>query len=175
MSLLIFVLFSVFSLSAQVDEYQEYMDAMKKQQSEYEEKSKKDASKLEKEYSDYLEKANAEFAEFMAKEWALFEEFKVQELSMMHPKIKEAPVADKSKLTDIISDELQFNDVQNLPQISDVANVNAGDAVNYTPRTDNYVVRKVVTDSGVKDVVVIDDFSSFIKNNFINIINKTSL
>lgn len=165
MSLLIFVLFSVFSLSAQVDEYQEYMDAMKKQQSEYEEKSKKDASKLEKEYSDYLEKANAEFAEFMAKEWALFEEFKVQELSMMHPKIKEAPVADKSKLTDIISDELQFNDVQNLPQISDVANVNAGDAVNYTPRTDNYVVRKVVTDSGVKDVVVIDDFSSFIKNN----------
>lgn len=164
MSLLIFAMFSVFTLSAQVDEYQEYLNSMKKQQSDFEEKSKKDASKLEKEYSEYIEKANAEFAEFVAKEWALYEEFKVHELSMMQPKIKEAPMTDMTQLTEIKSDDIQYNDVETLPQVSDVANVNAGDAVDYKPRTDNYVVRKVITDSGVQNVVSYNDFSSYVKN-----------
>ena len=140
---------------------------MKKEQSEFMQSANNQTQKLSKEYDEFVTKANAEFAEFLAKEWALFEEFKTQELSMTLPKIDKLPETPKSEIADVQSGDVKYKDNAELPQVSDIDNVNTGDAVNYTPRKDNYVVRKVVTNSGVKEVSQPSDFVSYAKANVI--------
>ena len=152
---------------SQDDEYQKYLESLKKEQSEFMQSANNQTQKLSKEYDEFVTKANAEFAEFLAKEWALFEEFKTQELSMTLPKINKLPEAPKTEVTDVQSGDVQYKNNAELPKISDIENVNAGDAVNYTPRKDNYVVRKVVTNSGVKEVSQPSDFVSYTKANVI--------
>ena len=73
--LLLMLSMTTVSLFAQDDEYQKYLESLKKEQDA-------EMQKLSNEFSDFKAKANAEFADFVAKEWALFEEFKTQELSM---------------------------------------------------------------------------------------------
>ena len=152
---------------SQDDEYQKYLESLKKEQSEFMQSANNQTQKLSKEYDEFVTKANAEFAEFLAKEWALFEEFKTQELSMTLPKIDKLPEAPKSEIADVQSGDVKYKDNTELPQVSDIDNVNTGDAVNYTPRKDNYVVRKVVTNSGVKEVSQPSDFVSYAKANVI--------
>ena len=152
---------------SQDDEYQKYLESLKKEQSEFMQSANNQTQKLSKEYDEFVTKANAEFAEFLAKEWALFEEFKTQELSMTLPKIDKLPETPKSEIADVQSGDVKYKDNTELPQVSDIDNVNTGDAVNYTPRKDNYVVRKVVTNSGVKEVSQPSDFVSYTKANVI--------
>lgn len=152
--------------SSQDDEYQRYLESLKKEQSDY-------VQKANQEYEDFVTKANAEFAEFIAKEWALFEEFKTQELSMTLPKIDKVPEAPKSNITEIQSGDVQYKNNSDLPEVSSIASVNAGDGINYTPREDNYVVRKVVTNSGVKDINKPSDYMTYTKPNVINAQNFT--
>lgn len=161
-----FAIFSFLFLSsfAQDDEYQKMIDAFKKEQMDMINQSKKEMADLEKEYQDYVTKINAEYAEFIRKSWQLYEEFVNQDLSMSLPKIKQVPVADKSKLTDIKSNEVQYKTVENLPQISDVSSVNNGENSTSHSASDNYVVRKVVTNNGVKNVNTIADFPSYVKS-----------
>ena len=153
---------------SQDDEYQKYLESLKKEQTEFMQKANEQKQKLSDEYDEFVTKANAEFAEFLAKEWALFEEFKIQELSMTLPKINKLPEAPKSDVTNLQSGYVQYKDNAELPQVSDVDNVNTGDAVNYTPRKDNYVVRKVVTNTGVKEISNPSDFVSYTKANVIS-------
>ena len=160
--LALFCLMSFFVYS-QDDEYQKYLESLKKEQSEFIQKSTDNAQKLQEEYDSFVTKANAEFAEFLAKEWALFEEFKTQELSMTLPKIDKVPEAPKTDVTEIQSGDVKYKDNAELPQVADIDNVNAGDAVNYTPRQDNYVVRKVVTNSGVREISKPSDFVTYTK------------
>lgn len=157
-----------FHAFSQDDEYQKYLESLKKEQSEFMQSAKNQTQELSKEYDEFVTKANAEFAEFLAKEWALFEEFKTQELSMTLPKIDKLPEAPKSDVTDVQSANVQYKDNSELPQVSDIDNVNIGDAVNYTPRQDNYVVRKVVTNTGVKEISNPSDFVSYTKANVIS-------
>ena len=103
----------------------------------------------------------------MKKEWELYENFKTQELTMTLPKIQSAPATSKSNVTETSGDDIQYKNVGPLPQVSSVASVNLGaSANNYTPRKDNYVVRKVVTDSGVKEVTT-NDFSSYANKKYV--------
>ncbi|MBR4155145.1 MAG: hypothetical protein IKU01_00370 [Bacteroidales bacterium] len=147
------VLCSTFISSiAQVDNFQQMKDSYQKE-----------FDKMKNEYQDYVTKANAEYAEFIRKSWELYEEFANQELSMSLPKLKQIPVADKSQLTDIESNEVQYKDTENLPQISDISNINDGENNTSHSSSDNYVVRKVVTNTGVKNVNEISDFSSYVK------------
>lgn len=165
LSLLLFLyVISLYGFS-QDDEYQKYLESLKKEQSEFMQKANEQTQKLSEEYDEFVTKANAEFAEFLAKEWTLFEEFKTQELSMTLPKINKLPEAPKSDVTDVQSGDVQYKDNAELPQVSVIYNVDAGDAVNYTPRQDNYVVRKVVTSSGVKEISKPSDFVSYTKAN----------
>lgn len=163
-SILIILSITFFAAVAQVDEYQQYLDSYKKEQDrmikEYENKT----TDMVKEYQKFVTEANAEYAEFIRKEWTLFEEFKTQELSMSLPKIKEIPVAEKSVVTEIKSDDVEYKNVRILPEVSDISNVNSDANYKNTPREDNYVVRKTVTNSGVKDVSTYSDFSSYVKN-----------
>ena len=173
LSLLLFLyVISLYGFS-QDDEYQKYLESLKKEQSEFMQSANNHTQKLSKEYDEFVTKANAEFAEFLAKEWALFEEFKTQELSMTLPKINKLPEAPKSEITDVQSGDVQYKNNAELPQVSDIDNVNTGDAVNYTPRQDNYVVRKVVTNTGVKEISNPSDFVSYAKNNVIASQNVT--
>lgn len=151
------------SLHAQDDEYQKYLEEMKKQQAEFKQEATVQKQKLEQEFDDYKAKANAEFAEFIAKEWKLFEEFKIQEIAMSSPKIEEAPQAVASGITDVNSDEVSYTDTDMLPQVSEILDVNDGYGNDFTPRTDNYVVRKVLSDKGVQNITT--DFSSYMKHN----------
>ena len=168
LSLLLFLyVISLYGFS-QDDEYQKYLESLKKEQSEFMQKANEQTQKLSEEYDEFVTKANAEFAEFLAKEWTLFEEFKTQELSMTLPKINKLPEAPKSEVIDVQSGYVQYKDNAELPQISDIDNVNIGDAVNYTPRQDNYVVRKVVTNTGVKEISNPSDFVSYTKANVIS-------
>ena len=165
LSLLLFLyVISLYGFS-QDDEYQKYLESLKKEQSEFMQKANEQTQKLSEEYDEFVTKANVEFAEFLAKEWTLFEEFKTQELSMTLPKINKLPEAPKSDVTDVQSGDVQYKDNAELPQVSVIYNVDAGDAVNYTPRQDNYVVRKVVTSSGVKEISKPSDFVSYTKAN----------
>ena len=165
LSLLLFLyVISLYGFS-QDDEYQKYLESLKKEQSEFMQKANEQTQKLSEEYDEFVTKANAEFAEFLAKEWTLFEEFKTQELSMTLPKINKLPEAPKSDVIDVRSGDVQYKDNAELPQVSVIYNVDAGDAVNYTPRQDNYVVRKVVTSSGVKEISKPSDFVSYTKAN----------
>lgn len=146
------IFISIFCSSiAQVDEYQQYLESLKKEQSEFVQDNKKDQSKISQEYSDFKAKANAEFAEFVAKEWALFEEFKTQELSMSKPKPKSVPQADKSAVTDIDSDVIDYKKAEKESKETVTEVVKSETKVSLAPRTDSYNVKKVVTDSGVKD------------------------
>ena len=151
---------------SQDHKYQRYLESLKKEQADY-------VQKANQEYEDFVTKANAEFAEFIAKEWALFEEFKTQELSMTLPKIDKVPEAPKSNVTEIQSGDVQYKNNSDLPEVSSIASVNAGDGINYTPREDNYVVRKVVTNSGVKDINKPSDYMTYTKPNVINAQNFT--
>lgn len=151
----------VMSSYSQDDEYRQYLKSLKKQQTDFQKNTNAETQRLNEEYTDYREKANAEFAEFIAKEWRLFEEFKLQELSMTIPKIDSVPVADKTGVSDAKSNDVEYKSSEILPQVADIKNVNDGYGENLTPRADNYVIRKVVTDNGVHDVVT--DFSSFLK------------
>lgn len=151
----------VMSSYSQDDEYRQYLESLKKQQTDFQKNTNAETQRLNEEYTDYREKANAEFAEFIAKEWRLFEEFKLQELSMTIPKIDSVPVADKTGVSDAKSNDVEYKSSEILPQVADIKNVNDGYGENLTPRADNYVIRKVVTDNGVHDVVT--DFSSFLK------------
>ena len=160
--------FFVISLHSQDDEYQKYLKSLQEEQSNFNQQGQQAVSELEQEYSNFISKANAEFADFVSKEWALFEEFKTQELSMSLPKIKEAPITQKTGLTNISSNEITYKETDMLPQVSDIRTVESSDGIYYTPREDNYVVRKAVTDSGVKDITLTSDFSSFVKNNITN-------
>lgn len=141
--LLLMLSMTTVSLFAQDDEYQKYLESLKKEQDA-------EMQKLSNEFSDFKAKANAEFADFVAKEWALFEEFKTQELSMTLPKIDKIPEAPKTEVTNIDSD-VKYKKTETLPTVSKVESVNSGAEVKFTPRTDNFVVKKTVTDSGVKE------------------------
>ena len=61
--LLMMSLFVVLSY-AQDDEYQKYLESLKKEQTEFQNESKANALKLAEEYNDFKAKANAEFAAF---------------------------------------------------------------------------------------------------------------
>lgn len=161
-----FCIVSLFAYS-QDDEYQRYLESLKKEQAAFEEDAKNTEQSLVDEYVDFKAKANAEFAEFIAKEWALFEEFKTQELSMSLPKIDKAPEAPKSDVTEMKSDEVNYKTNDELPEVADIDNVEASDGINYTPRTDNYVVKKMVTNTGVQDITKASDFSKFIKTEVV--------
>lgn len=163
-SLILLVLcFATSSLFSQDDEYQKYMESLRKEQSEFIQNASDNSQKMLEEYADFVQKKNAEFADFMAREWALFEEFKTQELSMSLPKIKDVPVAAKSGVTDVKSVEIKYKQYDDLPEVNDIENVNEIDGINYVPKTDNYVVRKTVTTSGVKEFSVQTDLSSSTK------------
>ena len=148
--LLSFIMISFVAYS-QDDEYQRYLESMKQQMSEMQNDYNSNVSNMYEEYSDYKSKAIAEFADFIAKEWALFEEFKVQELSMNVPKLKEMPVAKESKVTEVVSTEVSYKADNDLPKVTNLAD--SEQKANKQPaEADNYVVRKVVTEAGVKDV-----------------------
>ena len=167
LSLFILLIAASFTLMAQVDEYQEYLNSLKKEQEEFARQTEKNISNLQKEYQKFVTEANAEYAAFMKKEWELYENFKTQELTMTLPKIQSAPATSKSNVTETSGDDIQYKNVGPLPQVSSVASVNLGaSANNYTPRKDNYVVRKVVTDSGVKEVTT-NDFSSYANKKYV--------
>ena len=167
LSLFILLIAASFPLMAQVDEYQEYLNSLKKEQEEFARQTEKNISNLQKEYQKFVTEANAEYAAFMKKEWELYENFKIQELTMTLPKIQSAPATSKSNVTETSGDDIQYKNVGPLPQVSSVASVNLGaSANNYTPRKDNYVVRKVVTDSGVKEVTT-NDFSSYANKKYV--------
>lgn len=159
----IFCVMSFFAYS-QDDEYQKYLESLKKEQSEFMKNASGNSQDLHKEYADFVIKADAEFADFLAKEWALFEEFKTQELSMTLPKINKVPEAPKKEITEA-SGDVKYKNNNQLPQVSDVKSVNISDEISNTPRQDNYVVRKVVTESGVKDVTKISDHVTYTKAN----------
>lgn len=165
--LLLLLSLSVISLSlySQDDEYQKYLESLRKEQAAFEEDMKNAEQSLVNEYEDFKAKANAEFAEYIAKEWALFEEFKTQELSMTLPKIDKIPEAPKTEVTEIQTDEITYKNNDELPQVSDIDNVEAGDGIDYTPRADNYVVKKVLTNEGVQEITKPADFSNYIKTN----------
>lgn len=148
LSLSFVVLSSV--LYSQDDEYQRYLESMRQQMSDMRNDYNNAANSMSEEFADYKAKAIAEFADFMAKEWALFEEFKTQELSMNIPKPKEMPVAKESKVTDIVSTEVTYKNNDDLPKVSNVADADKTKEQKSTP--DAYVVRKLITDKGVKDV-----------------------
>ena len=167
LSLFILLIAASFPLMAQVDEYQEYLNSLKKEQEEFARQTEKNISNLQKEYQKFVTEANAEYAAFMKKEWELYENFKTQELTMTLPKIQSAPATSKSNVTETSGDDIQYKNVESLPQVSSIASVNSGaSANNYTPRKDNYVVRKVVTDSGVKEVAT-NDFSSYANKKYV--------
>ena len=167
LSLFILLIAASFPLMAQVDEYQEYLNSLKKEQEEFARQTEKNISNLQKEYQKFVTEANAEYAAFMKKEWELYENFKTQELTMTLPNIQSAPATSKSNVTETSGDDIQYKNVGPLPQVSSVASVNLGaSANNYTPRKDNYVVRKVVTDSGVKEVTT-NDFSSYANKKYV--------
>ena len=159
----IFCVMSFFAYS-QDDEYQKYLESLKKEQSEFMKNANSNSQDLHNEYADFVTKANAEFADFLAKEWALFDEFKTQELSMTLPKINKVPEAPKKEITEA-SGDVKYKNNNQLPQVSDIKNVNANDEISNAPRQDNYVVRKVVTDSGVKNVTQISDHVTYTKPN----------
>ncbi len=165
--LLLLLSLSVISLYlySQDDEYQKYLESLRKEQAAFEEDMKNSEQSLVNEYEDFKAKANAEFAEYIAKEWALFEEFKTQELSMTLPKIDKIPEAPKTEVTEIQTDEITYKNNDELPQVSDIDNVEAGDGIDYTPRADNYVVKKVLTNEGVQEITKPADFSNYIKTN----------
>ena len=160
---LLFLLLLVISFCgySQDDEYQKYLESFRKEQSDFMQNATDNSQVLYDEFAEFVSKTNAEFAEFLAKEWALFEEFKTQSLTMTLPKLSEVPEAPKSDIIEIQSDELKYKNDVSLPQVSDIDNVNEGNGINYTPRQDNYVVRKVITNSGVKDVSHLSDFVSY--------------
>ena len=159
----IFCVMSFFAYS-QDDEYQKYLESLKKEQSEFMKNANSNSQDLHNEYADFVTKANAEFADFLAKEWALFDEFKTQELSMTLPKINKVPEAPKKEITEA-SGDVKYKNNNQLPQVSDIKNVNANDEISNAPRQDNYVVKKVVTDSGVKNVTQISDHVTYTKPN----------
>lgn len=163
----LFFIFAV-SLFSQDDEYQRYLKSLQEEQSKFSKQNQQSISDLKEEYSDFISKANAEFAEFVSKEWTLFEEFKTEELSMTLPKIDKAPAAQKSQLTEINSNEVCYKNANALPQVADIKTVESSDGVNYTPREDNYVVRKNVTSSGVKEANRPSGFASQVKRDIIN-------
>ena len=148
LSLLFVVVSSV--LYSQDDEYQRYLESMQQQMSDMQNDYNNAANSMSEEFAEYKAKAIAEFADFMAKEWALFEEFKTQELSMTVPKPKEMPVAKESRVTDIVSTEVTYKNNDELPKVSNVADADKTKEQKSTP--DAYVVRKLITDKGVKDV-----------------------
>ena len=167
LTLLMLLIVVSFSLMAQVDEYQEYLNSLRKEQETFVKNTNKNISEMQKEYQKFVTEANAEYASFMKKEWELYENFKTQELTMTLPKIQSAPATSKSNVTETSGDDIQYKNVGPLPQVSSVASVNLGaSANNYTPRKDNYVVRKVVTDSGVKEVTT-NDFSSYANKKYV--------
>lgn len=150
---------------SQDDEYQKYLESLKEEQSKFLQDANKHTQRLNEEYDEFITKANAEFAEFLAREWALFEEFKTQELTMTLPKIDKAPEAPKSGITESSSDDLQYKNNAQLPQVSNINNVNTSDKTDYTPRQNNYVVRKTITHSGVKEINNISDHITYTKTN----------
>ena len=85
LSLFILLIAASFPLMAQVDEYQEYLNSLKKEQEEFARQTEKNISNLQKEYQKFVTEANAEYAAFMKKEWELYENFKTQELTMTLP------------------------------------------------------------------------------------------
>lgn len=165
----ILLLLSFFVMSflvySQDDEYQRYLESIKKEQTEFKEDSEKNAQSLDAEFVDFKAKANAEFAEFVAKEWALFEDFKTQELSMTLPKIDKVPELPKSGITEINSTDVKYKSNSELPQVSVIDNVNAGEGFASSSHTDNYVVRKVVTNSGVKEITKPSAHVRIVKDN----------
>ncbi len=111
---LLFLLLLVISFCgySQDDEYQKYLESLRKEQSDFMQNSTDNSQVLYDEFAEFVSKTNAEFAEFLAKEWALFEEFKTQSLTMTLPKLSEVPEAPKSDIIEIQSDELKYkNDV----------------------------------------------------------------
>lgn len=155
LSLLILLIVASFPLMAQVDEYQEYLNSLKKEQEAFAKNEEKNISEMQKEYQKFVTEANAEYAAFMKKEWELYENFKTQELTMTLPKIQSAPSTSKSELTEINADDVQYKNIESLPKVSAIANVNTGASANgYTPGKDNYVVRKIVTSAGDRKSVV---------------------
>lgn len=165
---LLILLVASFSLVAQVDEYQEYLNSLKKEQENFVKNAEKNIADMQKEYQKFVTEANAEYASFMKKEWELYENFKTQELTMTLPKIQSAPVTSKSNVTDANADDIQYKNTESLPQVSAITNVNSGASTNnYTPRNDNYVVRKVVTNSGVKDVTSTSNLSSYVNKKYV--------
>ena len=168
LSLLIILTAAVFPLMAQVDEYQEYLNSLRKEQETFVKNTEKNIAEMQKEYQKFVTEANAEYASFMKKEWELYENFKTQELTITLPKIQSAPATSKSDVTEASADDIQYKSVDPLPQVSSIASVNTGaSASNYTPRNDNYVVRKVVTNSGVKEVTSTNDFSSYANKKYL--------
>ena len=99
--LLMFSLFMVSSY-AQDDEYQRYLESMKKKQEEFKQDADAAKQKISQEFIDYKAKADAEFADYIAKEWQLFEEFRIQELAMSMPKLEEVPQAAETGAKSII-------------------------------------------------------------------------
>ena len=165
---LLILLVASFPLIAQVDEYQEYLNSLKKEQETFVKNAEKNITEMQKEYQKFVTEANAEYAAFMKKEWELYEEFKTQELTMTLPKIQSAPVTSKSNVTDANADDIQYKNTGSLPQVSAIASVNSGASTNnYTPRNDNYVVRKVVTNSGVKDMTSTSNLSSYVNKKYV--------
>lgn len=165
---LLILLVASFSLVAQVDEYQEYLNSLKKEQENFVKNAEKNIADMQKEYQKFVTEANAEYASFMKKEWELYENFKTQELTMTLPKIQSAPVTSKSNVTDANADDIQYKNTESLPQVSAITNVNSGTSANgYSPRNDNYVVRKVVTNSGVKDMTSTSNLSSYVNKKYV--------
>ena len=71
---LLILLVASFSLVAQVDEYQEYLNSLKKEQENFVKNAEKNITDMQKEYQKFVTEANAEYAAFMKKEWELYEE-----------------------------------------------------------------------------------------------------
>lgn len=140
--LLLFIVISSVAYS-QNDEYQNKLQSMKNRYNS-------NISNMKSEYSEFKAKAIAEFADFMAKEWALYEEFLVQELSQREPKPKNIPVAKESKVTDIVSSEISYKDNEDLPDVSQLADTEQDKKKDKEENI--YVLRKLITDTGVKEV-----------------------
>ena len=166
-SLFILLMLTSFPMISQVDEYQEYLNSLTKEQEEFARQTEKNISEIQKEYQKFVTEANAEYAAFMKKEWELYEEFMTNELTMTLPKIQSAPVTSKSNVTDVNADDIQYKSIESLPQVSSIASVNSGASANSNAtRKDSYVVRKVVTNSGVKEVTA-NDFSSYANKRYL--------
>ncbi len=140
------------SLSAQIDEYEKYLDSVRNEKNKMYQDYKTEIQQVRNEYEEYKAKQNAEFAEFIAKEWALFEDYKEQEFSMTKPKIKDLPKAPESEITETEVVDLNYKQQEETPEVSDIESINDGDELVIVPRNDNYVLRKYVTDSGVKEI-----------------------